>query len=204
MTDLQAAVMVEQVDKDRAEKFRRGQGGKYDRDVSDMAEEFARHRIETLAARDVEKLAIRLAHHLIIGLLEKEGGGKFVDRLTRQDFDGIAQAALRPAIPAGERAEIPADIAAQVLSMGRVEWGATAALTDTGHLEHLAGSLRLTREHFNFEDVPVPMNGLYLEGGETVLCHTGTSPNSGPNAQALAGAWNWLHDQCLAALGASA
>lgn len=28
---------------------------------------------------------------------------------------------------------------------------------------------------------------------------TGTSPNSGLNAQALAGAWNWLVDQCEAA-----
>lgn len=99
------------------------------------------------------------------------------------------------------KAAIPADIAEQVLSMGKVEWGATAALDHAGHIEHLAGSLRMTREHFNFDDVPIQMHGLYLEGGETVLCHTGTSPNSGPNAQALAGAWNWLHDQCAALKG---
>lgn len=91
---------------------------------------------------------------------------------------------------------IPPQIVEQVLSMGKVEWGATAAYTDAGHLEHLAESLRITREHFDFEDIPVPMHGLYLEGTETVLCHTGTSPNSGANAQALAGAWNWLVDQC--------
>jgi hypothetical protein len=93
---------------------------------------------------------------------------------------------------------IPREIAEQVLSMGRVEWGETDEFTASGHLAHLEETLRITREHFNFEDVPVPMHGLYLEGTETVLCHTGTSPNSGPNAQALAGAWNWLHDQCLA------
>lgn len=94
--------------------------------------------------------------------------------------------------------QIPREIAEQVLSMGRVEWGRTDEYTEVGHLAHLRESLRLTREHFNFADVPVAMHGLYLEGTETVLCHTGTSPNSGPNAQALAGAWNWLFDQCAA------
>jgi hypothetical protein len=94
--------------------------------------------------------------------------------------------------------DIPRDVREQVLSMGRVEWGATDELTSAGHLAHLEETLRLTREHFNFEDVPVAMHGLYLEGTETVLCHTGTSPNSGPNAQALAGAWNWLVDQASA------
>lgn len=98
---------------------------------------------------------------------------------------------------------IPRDIADQVLSMGRAEWGATASLDQAGHLAHLAESLRLTREHFNFEDTPVPMHGLYLDG-ETVLCHTGTSPNSGANAQALTGAWNWLYDQCAALTKAGA
>jgi hypothetical protein len=93
---------------------------------------------------------------------------------------------------------IPREIAEQVLSMGRVEWGKTDEFTESGHLDHLQNSLRKTREHFNFEDVPVAMHGLYLEGTGTVLCHTGTSPNSGTNAQALAGAWNWLHEQCAA------
>lgn len=94
--------------------------------------------------------------------------------------------------------DIPSAIAEQVLSMGRVEWGATAEFDQAGHLEHLAESLRLTRENFNYEDVPVPMHGLYLEGTGTVLCHTGTSPNSSANAQALTGAWNWLYEQCAA------
>lgn len=101
---------------------------------------------------------------------------------------------------AASGAEIPLHIAEQVVAMGRVEWGATAEHDDAGHLAHLADSLRITREHFNFEDVSVRMHGLYLEGTGTVLCHTGTSPNSGINAQALTGAWNWLHDQAVAAL----
>ncbi len=36
------------------------------------------------------------------------------------------------------------------------------------------------------------MHGLYIKGTETVICHTGTSPNSGQIARALAGAWNHL------------
>ena len=94
--------------------------------------------------------------------------------------------------------EIPSHIAEQVLSMGRAEWGATSEKTSTEHLADLENTLRLTREKFNLEDIPVQMHGLYLEGAETVLCHTGTSPNSGANAQALVGAWNWLYDQCKA------
>lgn len=95
-------------------------------------------------------------------------------------------------------ASIPCDIAEQVLSMGRAEWGATDEKTSAEHLAAFENTLRLTRENFNLEDIPVRLHGLYLEGTETVLCHTGTSPNSGANAQALAGAWNWLHDQCKA------
>jgi len=94
--------------------------------------------------------------------------------------------------------EIPSHIAEQVLSMGRAEWGATSEKTSAEHLADFENTLRLTRENFNLEDIPVQMHGLYLEGAETILCHTGTSPNSGANAQALVGAWNWLYDQCKA------
>lgn len=93
---------------------------------------------------------------------------------------------------------IPREIVEQVLDMGKVEWGATDEQVSEKHIESFAKTLRLTRENFNYEDVPVRMHGLYLEGTETILCHTGTSPNSGVNARALAGAWNWLYDQCTA------
>ena len=115
--------------------------------------------------------------------------------VSRMQSEGLV---LVPAQPASGDVAIPREIAEQVLSMGRVEWCATAEYNDAGHLAHLAESLRITRDHFNLEDLPVSMHGLYLEGTETVLCHTGTSPNSGTNAQALTGAWNWLHDQCAA------
>lgn len=105
---------------------------------------------------------------------------------------------LTPAQAAGPVNDIPRDIVEQVLRMGRAEWGATEELTSEGHLAHLEKSLRLTREHFDYADIPVKMHGLYLDGTETVLCHTGTSPNSSINAQALTGAWNWLYDQCAA------
>ena len=98
-----------------------------------------------------------------------------------------------------ERIDLPRDIIEQVLSMGLVEWGATAEQKSEQHVDDFRETLRMTREAFDYEDVPVSLHGLYLEGTETVLCHTGTSPNGGPNAQALAGAWNWLHEQCLRA-----
>lgn len=122
----------------------------------------------------------------------------------RRNFAAI-QAIPAPATDAGQSADslveaLPPHIAEQVVSMGRVEWGATAEKVAADHVAGFAETLRITREHFNYEDVPVALHGLYLEGTETVLCHTGTSPNSGPNAQALAGAWNWLHEQALASL----
>ena len=98
--------------------------------------------------------------------------------------------------------KIPRDVAEQVMEMGRVEWGATAEQTANQHIEGFSNSLRLTREHFNLEDVPVQLHGVYLAGTETILCHTGTSPNSGPNARILVGLWNRLYDEARAALEA--
>jgi len=47
---------VTQIDIDFAEKFRRGNGGKYDRDVSTLAHEASQHRIAA-EARGMEKAA---------------------------------------------------------------------------------------------------------------------------------------------------
>jgi hypothetical protein len=114
--------------------------------------------------------------------------------LSAEPADGLREARVK----ALEALNIPHDIQEQVLAMGRAEWGATEAQSADEHLADFAKTLRITREHFNLEDVPVQMHGLYLEANETVLCHTGTSPNSPANAQALTGAWNWLFDQCAA------
>jgi len=97
-----------------------------------------------------------------------------------------------------EQQGIPPAIVEQVLTMGRAEWGATVEQVSEQHIENFTKTLRLTRERFNLDDVPVALHGLYLEGTETILCHTGTSPNSGANAQALTGAWNRLHGICAA------
>lgn len=96
---------------------------------------------------------------------------------------------------------IPTDIAAAVLKIGRVEWGATDPKSEAEHISDFTDTLRLTCEHFGTEG-PQRLDGLYVEGSNVVICHTGTSPNSGVHAQALTGAWNRLYDEAriLAAL----
>lgn len=97
--------------------------------------------------------------------------------------------------PDGSLAVIPFDIVETVLKIGRAERGATAPHDADGHAAHVRNSVIETAKHFD-QTEPQPMNGLYVEGTETVICHTGTSPNSPTTARALTGAWNALHDQC--------
>ena len=89
---------------------------------------------------------------------------------------------------------IPEHIAAKLVELGPVEWGATEPMGDLAHGAHVANSVALTAEHFG-QTEPQRMHGLYLNGTETVVCHTGTSPNAAVIAQALAGAWNWLVEE---------
>lgn len=96
--------------------------------------------------------------------------------------------------PAPTEAGIPGDIAAHVRKIGRVEWGQTPAHDAEGHGRHVADSVRMTAAHFGQTD-DQHMHGLWLVGTETVLCHTGTSPNAPQTTRALVGAWNWLVDQ---------
>jgi len=93
---------------------------------------------------------------------------------------------------------IPEEIAAKVREIGRAEWGQTHAHDADGHGKHIAESVRLTAAHFG-QTEDQHMHGLFVEGTETVICHTGTSPNSPEIARALTGAWNWLHDQATEA-----
>ena len=99
--------------------------------------------------------------------------------------------------PDGSVAVIPAEIVECVLRIGLVEWGATAPHDADGHSAHVRSSVIETAAHFG-QTEPQPMNGLYVEGTETVLCHTGTSPNSPTTARALTAAWNALHAACFA------
>lgn len=108
-----------------------------------------------------------------------------------------ASQAAQPAEADGVEA-IPADIAEHVRKIGRVEWGQTPAHDAEGHGRHVADSVRMTAAHFG-QTEDQHMHGLWLEGTETVLCHTGTSPNAPMTTRALVGAWNWLVDQSEAA-----
>lgn len=97
---------------------------------------------------------------------------------------------------------IPPDLAQRILTLGKVEWGATSAKSDAEHLEDFASSLQITREHHKTEG-PQSLHGVYISGSETVLCHTGTSPNSPAHAQIMAGLWNSVFDALSKLNGAS-
>ncbi|MDX3926766.1 MAG: hypothetical protein QHC90_13305 [Shinella sp.] len=88
--------------------------------------------------------------------------------------------------------EIPEDIIASLLAVGPVEWGRTHRQSDEKHVEDLRDTIRLTREHFSIAEEETAIHGVYLEGTDTVLAHTGMSPNSSQHARILVGAWNQL------------
>ena len=92
---------------------------------------------------------------------------------------------------------IPIDLAKHVASLGPAEWGATAAMSADEHGKHVVQSVKITAERFG-QTEDQQMHGLCLEGTDTVLCHTGTSPNSPQTSRALAGAWNKLVELCAA------
>lgn len=73
--------------------------------------------------------------------------------------------------------------------IGPVEWGATDQRDVSGHLSHTKTALERTAKHFG-QTGPQAMHGLYVTGSETVLCHTGTSPNSPTHARILTALWN--------------
>lgn len=88
---------------------------------------------------------------------------------------------------------LPQDVVESVLSIGPVEWGATDSQRDEQHIADFANTLRLTREHFDTEG-DAALHGIYIAGSNTVVAHTGISPNSPQHARILAGAWNYLVD----------
>lgn len=92
-----------------------------------------------------------------------------------------------------EEPQLPAEIRAALLDRGKVHWGATAAKPDAEHVENFATTLQLTRAHFGTEG-DQQLDGVYLQGTDIVICHTGTSPNSPIHARAITGAWNYLYD----------
>ncbi len=118
--------------------------------------------------------------------------------LGRSVPDGLSSATPIEPVPVSPLcASIPSAIRELVLSIGEAEWGQTFAHDAEGHAEHIAESVRKTAAHFG-QTEDQHMHGLYLKGTETVICHTGTSPNSPKIAQAMTGAWNWLLAECQA------
>jgi hypothetical protein len=71
-----------------------------------------------------------------------------------------------------EELAIPKELEDLLMTLGKVEWGATAALDAEGHAQHIAKSVTNSAKHFEQEG-PQPMHGLYLDGTEIVVCHTG-------------------------------
>lgn len=122
------------------------------------------------------------------------------------DCHARADAALSALEAAGfevtKAGTIPRDLAELVVHIGKAEWGSTPEHDADGHADHVRESVRITAEHFG-QTEPQKMHGLYVEGTETVVCHTGTGPNSPQIARALTGAWNYLHERCVAMLSAS-
>lgn len=89
---------------------------------------------------------------------------------------------------------IPPDLAERMLALGKIEWGAISNKTDEQHIADFADSLRITREHFQLEPGEHALNGCYVQGTETVVCHTGISPNSATHGKIIAGLWNSVID----------
>lgn len=86
---------------------------------------------------------------------------------------------------------IPQNIWERIAAVGEVEWGATKEQTNESHVSDFKDSLQNTTDTFRLPSLN-ELHGLYLLGTDTVLCHTGTSPNSSAHARILCGLWNWL------------
>ncbi|WP_294277636.1 hypothetical protein [uncultured Sphingomonas sp.] len=134
----------------------------------------------------LQSTKLRAAFRMAASAIERD---VLLDHLTNDEVDRLIAAILK----ADWKLYLPTDIAERLLATGHVEWGQTPALDPEAHGAHVTASCRLTDEYFG-QQGDQHMHGLYPVGTNTVLCHTGTSPNSPLNARALAGAWNWLVD----------
>ena len=95
--------------------------------------------------------------------------------------------------------EVLREMFAAALAIGPVEWGSTGELSISKHLEDTKASIKITSEYFG-QTGNQSMHGLYVEGCNTVLCHTGTSPNSPTYARILTALWNGFVSDALADL----
>jgi hypothetical protein len=94
---------------------------------------------------------------------------------------------------------IPDDLKRRMIAVGKIEWGAIKAKTDEQHIADFANTLAITRKDHDLPEDPRELHGVFIAGTETVVCHTGTSPNSPAHAQIIAGLWNSVIDALMAA-----
>lgn len=93
---------------------------------------------------------------------------------------------------------IPDELKKRMIAVGKVEWGAIKAKPDEEHVTDFADTLAITRKDHNLPDGPRELHGVFIAGSETVVCHTGSSPNSPTHAQIMAGLWNSVIDALMA------
>jgi len=89
---------------------------------------------------------------------------------------------------------------AAALKIGRADWGSTGELSVEEHKAHLVASIENTAKSFE-QTGPQAMHGVYIEGTNTVICHTGTSPNSPNHARIMAALWNRFVEEARVASG---
>lgn len=77
-------------------------------------------------------------------------------------------------------------------ALGGVEWVGTEAKSDDAHLDDFREILAMTRTKHSIGEGPREMHGVYLKGTGTVVCHTGTSPNSASHARIIVGLLNYV------------
>ena len=100
--------------------------------------------------------------------------------------------------------ELPDDLTQRLLEAGPVVWGHTGPKFDVDHIADFTDTLRKTKEYFGTTDDATDLQGVYLDGTEIVVAHTGTSPNSAAHARLIVGLWNALHDVAKQALSVAA
>ena len=85
--------------------------------------------------------------------------------------------------------DVMLEMAKAAVSIGKAEWGSTAEKSAKAHGKDTRNMVDITAENFG-QSEPQAMHGLYVAGTETVICHTGTSPNSPTHARIITALWN--------------
>lgn len=88
----------------------------------------------------------------------------------------------------------PDDLRQRILELGPVEWGAVGPQIAEKHIHDFIDTLEITRKEFNLP-VKTELHGVYTEGENKIVCHTGTSPNSASHARIIVALLNWLYQK---------